>query len=118
MNQGIFPAMMQLITLLFIFIGILGLTYIVTKKIAHVKKGGMKGKNLQIIEVLQMGQGQYLYIIRIGETYHLMSTTKEKISYCIELDKTNLNFDEPSGHAFNEYLEYFKQGKQENKDED
>lgn len=118
MNQGIFPAIIQLITLLIIFIGILMATYFVTKKVAHIKQGGMKGKNLQVMEVLQLGQGQYLYIIRIGEGYHLISSTKEQLSYCMPLDEAGLKFDSPGGTSFNEYLDYFKQGKQEKKNED
>lgn len=118
MNQGTFPAIIQLITLLIIFIVILMATYFVTKKVAAVKQGGRSGKNLQIIEVLQIGQGQYLYIIRVGESYHLMSSTKEQLNYCMPLDETHLKFDSPVATSFNEYLDYFKQGKQEKKNED
>lgn len=118
MNEGLFPVIIQLITLLIIFISILGLTYIVTKKIARVKQGGMREKNLQIMEGLQIGQGQYLYIIRIGESYHLMSGTKEQINYCIPLDEKQLEFEQPVSHSFNDYLEHFKRGKQESKNED
>ncbi|MDA3732600.1 flagellar biosynthetic protein FliO [Niameybacter massiliensis] len=116
-NGGFFSAVVELVTLVIIFVGVLALTYFVTKKIAQVKQGGQKTKNLQMIEVLQIGQGQCLSIVRTGKTYHLIGSTKEGISYCKELDPNDLQLDAYKESSFNEYLAHFKQDHEETQNE-
>ena len=118
MQGGFLSAFFQLLTLGVIFICVLALTYWVTKKIAHVKQGGQKTKNLQIMEVLQIGGGQYLSIVRIGTTYHLIGSTKDHINYCKELDAASLQFEPVETPSFNEYLARFKHHNGENQHED
>lgn len=104
--------------LLIILVGVFGLTYVVTKKIATVSKGMSHNKNMQIIEVLQLVPGQYLYIVKIGETYHLLSSTqKGRISYCRELEKEGIKIQEITEVPFKEQLSHLMKGKQVKEDE-
>lgn len=118
MQGGFLSTFFQLIAVGIIFSGILALAYWVTKKIALVKQGGQKTKNLQIMEVLQIGSYQYLSIIRIGTTYHLIGSTKDHIQYCKELDASSLQFEQGETKSFNEYLTRFKYQPEENQHED
>lgn len=110
-------AIIEIITLLVIFIGILILAYVGTKKIANLKQGGALRKNLQLVEVLPLAAGQYLYIIKIGQEYHLFSGTKETIRYCFKVDEENLNFSNSEVAPFNEYLKKFTKMKEGIQDE-
>lgn len=108
----------EIITLLVIFIGILILAYVGTKKIVGLKQGGALKKNLQIVEVLPLTVGQYLYIIKIGQEYHLFSGTKETIRHCFKIDEGNLSFSNSEVAPFNEYLKKFTKMKEGDKDEE
>ena len=106
-------AVMDMSILLVVFIGVLALAYITTKKLADIKQGGVGQKNLQTVEVLPLAGGQYLYIIRIGESYHLFSGTKENVRHCFEIDSETLNIGKTAGAPFDEYLNKFIKYKKE-----
>ncbi|ONI37753.1 hypothetical protein AN639_09055 [Candidatus Epulonipiscium fishelsonii] len=105
--------MIELIILFFIFIAVLLLAYFSTRKIGQMKFGTNRGhKNLQIVEALPISVGQYIYIVRIGCEYHLMTMTKEHINYCIKLDESQLVLNEIEPQ-FDKYLKKFIKEKQE-----
>lgn len=110
-------AMLELLLLLGVFSGILFLTYIVTKKLAVFKQGQFSGKNMHVIEVIQLGLGQYIYIVQIGKEYHLFSATKEKVQYCQRIDGENLHIEPIQNIDFKQYLTKYRHEKQENTDE-
>ena len=102
----------DIILLIAIFIGILGLTYFVTQKMAMMSKKMNFNKNMEIIEVLQVGMGNYLYIIKIGEGYHLFSGgPKQHLTYCKEIDGTNFSIKEVPQMSFGEQLTHLMKGK-------
>ena len=105
---------LDIFLLVIIFIGILFLTYFATKKMAHLNKRVGFNKNMQVVEVLQLVQGQYLFIVKIGNDYHLLGAGKESINYCIQLDKNNLHFDASEEKGFHEYLSHFMKSKERN----
>ncbi|MDF2802692.1 MAG: flagellar biosynthetic protein FliO [Anaerocolumna sp.] len=100
--------------LLIIFIGVLFFTYFITKKIAVFNKKMVFNKNMKVVEVLQLGQGQYLYIVKIGNDYHVFGTSKENVNYCIRVEESDLNLEHHEGASFHEYLSRFMKGKQVN----
>lgn len=105
--------MLELVLLILIFMGILALTYFVTKKMATFNKRMAFNKNMEIIEVLQLMQGQYLYIVKIGDEYHLIgSTQKGGICYCSSLKEEQLNLEQAKIKPFGEQLSHFMKGKQ------
>lgn len=111
--------MFELVLLILIFVGILALTYVVTKKMATFNKRMAFNKNMEIIEVLQLMQGQYLYIVKIGEAYHLIgSTQKGSICYCTSLEADQLNLEQVITKSFSEQLSHFMKGKQVDEHED
>lgn len=100
-----------------VFVAILGLAYVATKKMAVFKKGSMNSKNMRIIEVLPLGTNQYVYIVQIGTQYHLFATTKDKITYCKQIEEEILTIEEEDIKSFNDHLKTFLENRQGRKNE-
>ena len=109
---------LELLSIFVIFIGVLGLTYWVTKKIAHMNKQSSFNKNMQIIEILPLMQGQYLYIVRVGAEYHLIGCSqKGNITYLKTIDENEVNLEKMKSYSFQEHFIHFMKGKQVLEDE-
>ncbi len=120
MVVNIMNDILELGMLILIFIGILLLTYFVTRQMAGFNKHMMYNKNMKIVEVVQLTQGQYLYLVKIGEEIHLIgSAQKGNISYCTKIEDLNLKFEEKPEMNFANQLSYFMKGnkRDETKDE-
>lgn len=109
---------LELMILMSIFIGILLLAYLVTKKLALVKQGGFSQKNMKVIEYLGIGQGQSLCIVQIGEAYHVFGVTKDQITHCFKLEEQELQFEQQESVQFQNYLSRWIQEKQEKNHEE
>ena len=110
--------LLELLCVSVIFIGVLGLTYWVTKKIGNMNKHMSLNKNMQIIELLPLMQGQYLYIVKIGLEYHLIGCSqKGEITYLKAIDESQLKLEEVKNKSFQEHFIQFVKGKQVSKDE-
>lgn len=108
---------LELLFLCCIFIGVLGLTYWVTKKVGMVGKKVGTHKNMEIIEVLPLMQGQYLYIVKVGKQYHLVGCSqKGNMVYMKEVDGQELLFEESEALSFQEQIKHFMKGKQKTDD--
>lgn len=118
MSSNTIGIFIEVIFLIILFVGILALAYVVTRKMALMKQGTLSNKNLHIVEVISIGQNQYIYIVQVGEEYHLFARSKDHITYCNTIDKASLSLDKQEEKAFSTYLNHFKQNKQEQKDED
>lgn len=109
---------LELFCISIIFIGVLGLTYWVTKKLGTMNKQMNFNKNMQIVEILSLMQGQYLYIIKIGTAYYLIGCSqKGNITYLKEVEESQLNLEEVRSKSFQEHFIHFMKGKQVLKDE-
>ncbi|MGL6174347.1 MAG: flagellar biosynthetic protein FliO [Cellulosilyticaceae bacterium] len=105
-------AILGTIILLVMFIGVLILSYIVTKKLGDFKQGGVRRKNLQIVEVLPLAGGQYLYIVKVGMEYHLFSGTKDSLRHCFKLEEEKLDLAGAEKTPFDDYLKKFVKAKE------
>ena len=84
----------------------------------HMNKQMSYNKNMQIIEILPLMQGQYLYIVKVGEGYYLMACAqKGNITYLNEIDESQLNLEEIKSKSFQEHFSYFMKGKRVSEDE-
>lgn len=111
---------LDIIMLLIVFAGVLWLTYYVTQKMAMMSKKMNFNKNMEIIEVLQVGNGNYIYIVKVGASYYLFTGgQKQGLTYCKQIDEKELQFNEMSSVSFAEQLSHFVKGKKvENHDEE
>lgn len=109
---------LELIFLCLVFVGVLGLTYFVTKKIGMMNKKMSFNRNIEIIEMLPIMQGQYLCIVKVGAGYHLVGCSqKGQMVYLKELSSDQLDLSEIKHGSFQEQLIQLVKGKQETKDE-
>lgn len=81
----------QLLFMLVVFVGILALTYYVTKWIAGYQKVQGLNKNLEIIESIRITNNKFVQIVRAGENrYFLIAIGKEEVNLLGELSSEDL----------------------------
>jgi flagellar protein FliO/FliZ len=83
-------SIVQLITVLLIFIFVLVLAYFVTRLTAGIQKGRMTGANVEIIETLKIAPNKYIQIVRIGEKYFSYIVCKDTVTLLGEMTKDEL----------------------------
>lgn len=111
----------QFITMLLIFVFVLGITYFTTKFLAGVQKERYRSVNMEIIETLRISNSKYLQIVRIGSKYFGMAVCKDTVTVLGEIQKEDLFFNDDSEVAcmnFREILEKMKSSKLDNKKQD
>ena len=111
----------QFITMLIIFVFVLGVTYFVTRYVAGVQKDRYRSGNMEIIETLRISNSKYLQIVRIGNKYFGMAVCKDTVTMLGEIQKENLFFNDDSEvncMNFREILEKIKSSKLDNNKQD
>ena len=107
-------------TVLLIFIFVLGITYFSTKYIAGIERNKIKAGNMELIETLRISSNKYLQIVRVGEKYFCMAVCKDTVTMLGEIQKDDLTFRDSQVDVkmdFQAILESVKQ-KQWNKKKD
>ncbi|MFV0519771.1 MAG: FliO/MopB family protein [Lachnospirales bacterium] len=118
----------QLLYSIFVLILMLVCIYFAGKFLRNKNIGFVKSENLEIVDKLSLGIGNSLAILRCGESYSLISITKEKVTYLTELTKEELILVEKESlvenknmsftTVFNDFLKSKSQVKGENNEED
>ena len=107
-----FESVLQFITVLIIFIFVLGITYISTRYIAGIQKEQYKTGNMELIETLRISNNKYLQIVRAGNKYFCMAVCKDTVTMLGEIQKEEIVFQENNGNVnidFQKILEKMKQ---------
>jgi len=86
-------SIVQLITVLLIFVFVLAVTLAVTKWMAGFQRLQSEGKNIQIIETTKMSPNQYAQIMKIGDKYVAVAISKENVTVLTTLEESQLNLD-------------------------
>jgi len=107
----------QLITVFFIFIFVLALTFFATKFVGSYQKTKLAGNNIQVLETFRISNSKYLQIIKIGEKYFAISVCKDTITYLGDLNSEDLVFRNQSNEFkfqnFKDIFDKFKKDKPE-----
>lgn len=113
-SNGVLASAAQFITLLLIFVLVLGLTYVTTRVAGGYKKQQMQGKNIRIMETVSISASKYLQIVQVGRRYFLIAVCKDTVTYLSELNEDDLDFSENpgTGESFKSILEKFKKNMQ------
>mgnify|MGYP001309638319 CR=1 FL=1 len=69
-----------------VFIAVLLLCYYTTRFIGRKMSGGMKNKNMKIIETLSLGPDRCLYLILVGNKCFLFFSSKKGLELVSEID--------------------------------
>ena len=107
-----FESVLQFITVLIIFVFVLGITYISTRYIVGIQKEQYKTGNMELIETLRISNNKYLQIVRAGNKYFCMAVCKDTVTMLGEIQKEELVFHENNVNAgidFQKVLEKMKQ---------
>ncbi len=95
----------RFITMLIVFIFVLGLTYYTTRFVAGAKKGSLKTGNMELLESMQLGGGKYLQLLRIGKRYLVVAVCKEHVELITELKEDEyIPVSSEGGGSFKEIL--------------
>ena len=74
-------AYVQLVTVLVIFVIVLGVCAYTTKWLADYQKKQGQNKNIDIIETARIGNNKWVQIIKIGETYKAVALGKDSVTF-------------------------------------
>ncbi len=89
-----------------IFIFVIVLAYYLTKIVAKKRLQVLNSKNINLLEVISVGVGVSIGIIKVGNKHMLVSISKEKVNLLTELDSDDLVFDDVS--SMSNFQEQFK----------
>lgn len=94
----------QFITVLFIFILVLVIFFYITRWIARYQKGQRSGSNIDIVETCPIGNGKYIQIVRLAESYVAIAVCKDTVTVLASLPKEEISFpaEHGSGLSFKE----------------
>lgn len=121
--SGPLDSFVQFITVLFIFLFVLIVTYAVTKWISGIQKIQMTGKNMTVLETLRISNSKYLQIVKTGDKYLVIAVCKDTVTMLTELSADSLCLDtgnEEKSLSFREILDKMKNqnSKEEKTDEE
>ena len=97
----------QLITVLIIFVVVLGVTAVTTKYVAQYQKNAGINSNIEILETVKVSATKYIQLVRIGDTYVAMVVCKDTVTKLCEIPKEQLKLEGPEGNktfSFKEML--------------
>ena len=109
-------AIAQFLTVIFIFIVILVLTFFTTRFIAGYQKNHSVNTNIESVEVMRLSPSQYVQIIRIGSKYVAIAVSKDSVEKLCELSSEDVKVEEQdlsSGNSFQNIMDKIKQGLQQ-----
>jgi len=107
----------QFIVVLLIFVGVLALTFFVTRWISGYQKGKGVGSNIQLIESAPLTANKHIQILRIGEKYLAVAVSKDNVTLLTQLDKDELKTTY-SGSGRSSFKEILSRAKAFNNDDD
>ncbi len=109
----------QFVTVLILFIFVLGITYLVTKWIANYQKGKTIVGNLEVIETCRITSNKFVQIVRAGSKYLVIGLGKDEIHILSELSEEELDLQdshEEKTASFRSIFDEVKRLKEKEKD--
>ena len=80
----------QFLTVILVFVFVLGLTYLTTRFVGSYQKTKSAGRNFEVIETYKITNGKYLQIVRVGEKYVVIGIGKDSITSICELSAEDI----------------------------
>ncbi len=96
---------MQFITVLLIFVLVLGVTAFVTKWMANYQKEQGANCNIEVLETTRISNSKYIQLVRIGQTYMAIAVCKDTVTMLCEVPKEQLKEMTGSSGSFRELFE-------------
>ena len=80
----------QFLTLIVIFIFVVGITLIATRWIANYQKGISHAANIEVVETCRLTTNKYVQIIRVGEKYMAIAIGRDEVNFLTEISADEL----------------------------
>ena len=109
-------SVIQFITVLLIFVFVLGIAYFTTRYVAGIQKEKYKTGNMEVIETLRISNNKYLQIVRAADKYYCIAVCKDTITMLGEIQKENMVFYENGVNANLNFQDIFERIKQKQPD--
>ena len=109
----------QFVTVLILFVFVLGITYLVTKWIANYQKGKTIVGNLEVIETCRITSNKFVQIVRAGSKYLVIGLGMDEIHILSELSEEELDLQdshEEKTASFRSIFDEVKRLKEKEKD--
>lgn len=105
-------SVVQFLTVLVIFVIVLGATWLTTRFIAGFQKGKLRGSNFEVIDSFRISQSKYMQLIRIGDRYLAIAVCKDTVTVLTELSKDAVVYPEDiAGDTPVQFEEFLKKAK-------
>ena len=85
----------QFITVLLLFVAVLGITAAVTKWMANYQKQTSVNENIEVIETTRIANNKYIQIIRAGGKYMAIAVCKDTVTMLGEIPEDTLKETKP-----------------------
>lgn len=97
----------QFITVLLLFVVVLGITAAVTKWMANYQKQQSANENIEVIETTRIANNKYIQIIRAGGRYMVIAVCKDTVTMLGEIPEGQLRKSEKTSvqKSFRELLD-------------
>lgn len=106
----------QLITLIIVFIFVLGLTVVATRWMGKLQKQQYKCTNIEVIETSRISNTKYIQIVRTGQKYVVIAVCKDTVTMLTELQQEELELiTSPETSDFLGFQEILMKVKERNK---
>lgn len=118
-GTGRIDSYLQFLTVLILFVFVLGITWVTTRWIANYQKGRALSGNLEVVETMRITGNKFLQIVRAGKKYLVIAVGKDEIHMLTELaedEVTTLKEHNTQNPDFKSILEKLK--KQNAKEDD
>ena len=120
-GTGRMDSYLQFLTVLILFVFVLGITWATTRWIANYQKGKALSSNLEVVETLRITGNKFLQIVRAGKKYLVIAVGKDEIHMLTELTEdevTMLREHNTQSPDFKSILEKFKKQNENAKEDD
>ena len=97
----------QLITVIFIFIIVLVLTYLTSRFVGGYQKNRYSNSNIQILEAMTIATNKVLQIVQVGDKCFAVVVCKDTVTLLGEIDKSSLKEKELSASVYNSFDSVF-----------
>ncbi len=105
-------SIVQFLTVLIIFVIVLGATWLTTRFVAGFQKGKMQGGNFEVIDSFRISQNKYMELIRIGNRYLAIAVCKDTVTVLTELSEDEvIRLESSPADASMQFEEFFKKAK-------
>ena len=112
-SSGGLESFVQFLTVLFLFVFVIVISFYVTKWVSGVQKGQMTGRNMEVLDAVRLSNSKYLQIVRVGDKYLVIAVCKDTVTMLAEVSADNLNFtdkNEGNSLSFKDILDKMKNG--------